>query len=228
MTAQRILHHFPLDPGSRQARLSLGEKRLPFVDVVERYWEERPEFLALNPSGLPPVLVEEEDGQSIVVCESRAILEHLEERAPDPGLLPRDPGDRAEVRRLVQWFDRKFDAEVNAFLIHEKMEKRLLGMGSPEFGAMRRGREMLRYHMQYIEHLLEERDWLGGRRLSLADLAAAAHLSIVDYFGDMPWSDFPTAKTWYMKIKSRPSFRPLLSDRWPGLPPAGHYDDLDF
>lgn len=228
MTTQRLLHHFPLDPGSRQVRLALGEKRLAFVEVVERYWEERPEFLALNPSGLPPVLIEDEDGQRVVVCESRAILEHLEERSPEPALLPRDPGDRAEARRLVQWFDRKFDAEVNAFLIHEKMEKRLLGMGSPEYAAMRRGRDMLRYHLQYMEHLLEQRDWLAGRRLSLADLAAAAHLSIVDYFGDMPWSDFPTAKTWYMKVKSRPAFRPLLSDRWPGLPPAGHYDDLDF
>jgi glutathione S-transferase len=228
MSAQRILHHFPLDPGSRQVRLALGEKRLPFVEVVERYWEGRPEFLALNPSGLTPVLIEDGDEGRVVVCESRAILEHLEEQAPEPALLVRDPGERAEARRLVQWFDRKFDFEVNAFLIHEKMEKRLLGLGSPEFTAMRRGRDALKQHLAYIESLLEERDWLAGRRLSLADLAAAAHLSVVDYFGDLTWADFPTVKTWYMKLKSRPSFRPLLSDRWPGMVPAGHYDDLDF
>ena len=228
MSAQRTLHHFPLDPGSRQVRLALGEKRLPFAEVVERYWEGRPEFLALNPSGLTPVLIEQLDGERIVVCESRAILEHLEEREPEPALLVRDPAERAEARRLVQWFDRKFDYEVNAFLIHEKMEKRLLGLGSPEFSAMRRGRDALKQHLAYIESLLEARDWLAGRRLSLADLAAAAHLSVVDYFGDLPWSDFATAKTWYMKVKSRPSFRPLLADRWPGLTPAPHYDDLDF
>jgi glutathione S-transferase len=228
MSLQRVLHHFPLDPGSRQARLALGEKKLPFVEVVERYWEGRADFLALNPSGLPPVLIEDDAGQRIVVCESRAVLEHLEEREPDPPLLPRDPADRAEARRIAQWFDRKFDSEVNAFLIHEKMEKRLLGMGSPEFAAMRRGRDALRQHLQYVESLLENREWLAGRRLTVADLAGAAHLSIVDYFGDMPWNDFPSAKTWYMKLKSRPSFRPLLADRWPGLPPAGHYDDLDF
>jgi glutathione S-transferase len=228
MSAQRTLHHFPLDPGSRQVRLALGEKRLPFLEVVERYWEGRPEFLALNPSGLTPVLIEERDEGRIVVCESRAILEHLEEQEPEPALLVRDLSERAEARRLIQWFDRKFDFEVNAFLMHEKMEKRLLGLGSPEFAAMRRGRDALKQHLAYIESLLETRDWLAGRRLSLADLAAAAHLSVVDYFGDVPWADFPVAKTWYMKLKSRPSFRPLLADRWPGMVPAGHYDDLDF
>ncbi|HEX8234089.1 MAG TPA: glutathione S-transferase family protein [Caulobacteraceae bacterium] len=228
MSAERTLHHFPLDPASRQARLALGEKKLPFTEVVERYWEGRPEFQALNASGLPPVLIEEADGERLVVCESRAILEHLEEREPEPALLARDPADRAEARRLMQWFDRKFDYEVNSLLVHERLEKRLLRLGSPDLGSMRRGREALRDHLAYVDSLMQSREWLAGRRLSLADVAAAAHLSVIDYFGDVPWGDYPAAKTWYMKIKSRPSFRPLLSDRWPGLAPAGHYDDLDF
>lgn len=228
MSAERTLHHFPLDPASRQARLVLGEKKLPFAEVIERYWEGRPEFLALNASGLPPVLIEVRDEERLVMCESRAILEHLEEREPEPALLARDPADRAEARRLINWFDRKFDYEVNSLLVHERLEKRLLRMGSPDLSAMRRGREALREHLGYVDGLMQARDWLAGRRLSLADLAGAAHLSVIDYFGDVPWGDYPAAKTWYMKIKSRPSFRPLLSDRWPGLAPAGHYDDLDF
>ena len=228
MSAKRTLHHFPLDPASRQVRLALAEKKLPFEEVIERYYEGRPEFKLLNPSGLTPVLVEERDGEKIVVCEARAILEHLEETEPDPALLPRDTGRRAEARRLMQWFDRKFDFEVNAFLVHEKMEKRLLGLGSPDYAAMRQGREGLRTHMVYLERLAEERDWMAGGRLTLADVAAAAHLSIIDYFGDVPWRDFPAVKTWYMKIKSRPSFRPLLGDRQPGLAPAAQYADLDF
>jgi glutathione S-transferase len=226
---ERILYHFPLDPASRQARLALGEKRLPFEPIVVRYWEQPPEFAKLNPSGLTPVLVEREDhGRAVVVCEVRAILEHLEEQHPQPELIGREPAERAETRRLMQWFDRKFDAEVDSYVLHEKLEKRLTKMGAPDLANMRLGREALRAHLAYLERLLSARDWLAGRRLSLADFAAAAHLSVLDYFGDVPWRDVPTAKTWYMKLKSRPCFRPLLADRWPGLAPAAHYDDLDF
>ncbi len=228
MTVERTLHHFPLDPASRQVRLALGEKRLAFRETPERYWERRPELTTLNPSGLTPVLIETEDGKTLVICESRAILEHLEDVAPEPELMGRDLAERAETRRLLQWFDRKFDYEVNGLLLHEKMEKRLLGLGAPDLANLRAGREALRAHMTYIEKLLNERDWLNGRRLSLADFAAAANLSVIDYFGDVPWTDFPALRTWYMRIKSRPCFRPLLTDRWPGLAPAAHYDDLDF
>jgi len=228
MSVERTLYHFPLDPASRQVRLALGEKRLPFQDKVEKYWEQRPDFLALNPSGLTPVLVETQGGKTTTICECRAILEHLEESVPEPDLLGRDPADRAAPRRLMQWFDRKFDFEVNGLLLHEKMEKRLHGLGAPELAALRAGREALRTHMAYTDKLLQARDWLAGRRLSLADFAAAAHLSVIDYFGDVPWRDYAAVKTWYMKLKSRPCFRPLLADRWPGLAPAAHYDDLDF
>lgn len=228
MSVERTLHHFPMDPASRQVRLSLGEKRLPFTEVQVRYWESPPDFLALNPSGLTPVLVESGPEGRLVLCESRAILDHLEEQVPEPALMGREPAERAETRRLLQWFDRKFDYEVGGYLLHEKLEKRLLKLGAPDLAALRHGREALRGHLVYIEGLLQERDWLAGRRLSLADFAAAAHLSVIDYFGDVPWRDFPAVKTWYMKLKSRPCFRPLLSDRCPGVAPAGHYDDLDF
>lgn len=228
MSVERTLHHFPLDPASRQVRLALGEKRLAFSDAPERVWEQRPDFLALNPSGLTPVLVEMDKGKRTVICEARPILEHLEEVAPEPNLLGRTPAERAEARRLMQWFDRKFDNEVNAWLLREKMEKRLFGLGAPDLSALRRGRDSLREHLAYVETLLADRDWLAGPRLSLADFAAGAHLSVIDYFGDIPWREFQAAKTWYMKLKSRPCFKPLLADRWPGLVPAGHYDDLDF
>ncbi|OYX36389.1 MAG: glutathione S-transferase [Caulobacterales bacterium 32-69-10] len=228
MIVERTLHHFPLDPFSRQARLALGEKRLPFREVIERYWE-RPESLnTLNPSGLTPVLVEMRGGEKLVLCESRALLEHLEEQYPEPGLLGHSAAERAEARRLVQWFDRKFDYEVNGLLLHEKMEKRLLGLGSPDPGALRAGREALKTHLGYMESLLDGRDWLAGERLSLADIAAAGHLSVIDYMGEIPWDQVPAVRLWYAKIKSRPCFRPLLGDRQPGLPPSAHYHDLDF
>lgn len=228
MALDRTLHHFALDPFSREVRLALGEKRLDFAEAHVRYWERPETLLALNPAGLPPVLVDGRGREAVTVCESRAILEHLEERHPDPPLLPADPAGRAEARRLVHWFDRRFDYEVNGLLLHEKMEKRLLGLGAPELAALRAGREALRAHLGMVEGLLAARDWLAGAELTMADLAAAAHLSVVDYMGEVPWNDFPHARRWYARIKSRPSFRPLLSDRQPGLPPVPHYDDLDF
>ncbi|MBI1197632.1 MAG: glutathione S-transferase family protein [Phenylobacterium sp.] len=229
MSVERTLHHFPLDPASRQVRLALGEKRLPFTEVSVRYWERPKELTRLNPSGMIPVLVETpSEGPPLVLCETRAILDYLEEAYPEPALLGREAADRAEARRLLTWFDRKFEFEASGFILHEKIEKRLLRLGAPELANLRQGRDGLRNHLQMMEDLLQDRDWLAGRRLSLADFAASAHLSVIDYFGDVPWRDFPTAKTWYMKLKSRPCFRPLLADRWPGLAPAGHYDDLDF
>lgn len=229
MSVERTLHHFPLDPASRQVRLVLGEKRIPFTEAPVKYWERPRELTKLNPSGMIPVLVETTEGeQPLVLCEARAILDHIEESSPEPALLGRDARERAEARRLLTWFDRKFEYEAGGFILHEKIEKRLMGLGAPEIANLRQGREGVKTHMLYLDRLLEDREWLAGKRLSLADFAAAAHFSVIDYFGDVPWADFPGVKTWYMKLKSRPCFRPLLADRWPGLTPARHYDDLDF
>ncbi len=224
----RILHHWSLDPGSRQIRIALSEKSLTFETEYQRFWEAPDDLIALNPSGLPPVLVEETDRGRLVLCEPRAILEYLEERYPEPPLLPSTLSDRAEARRLAAWFDGKFTAEVNACLLHEKLEKRIQSLGAPDTDAIRAGRDGLRWHLDYVSTLLDQRDGLAGPRFTLADLAAAAHLSCLDYLGDVPWDDFPLVKAWYQRIKCRPSFRAILADRLPGYPPISGYQDLDF
>ncbi|WP_421936755.1 glutathione S-transferase family protein [Phenylobacterium sp.] len=229
MTVERILHHFPLDPASRQVRLVLGEKRLPFVDHSVRYWERPRELTKMNPSGMVPILVETDgDAPPLVLCETRAIVDHLEETCREPSLFGPDPAERAEARRLITWFERKFEFEASSYILHEKIEKRLLGLGAPELANLRQGKDALKSHLFMLDDLLQAREWLAGKRLSLADFTAASYLSVIDYFGDVPWREAPAVKTWYMKMKSRPCFRPLLADRWPGLAPAGHYDDLDF
>ena len=134
----------------------------------------------------------------------------------------------AEARRLVDWFDRKYDGEVNAYLLHEKLEKRAQGLGSPDPAALRAGRDHLRWHLDYMAWLLESRDGLAGPRYTLADIAAAAHLSCADYLGDVPWDAFEPVKHWYQRVKCRPAFRGLLTDKLPGTPPSAHYADLDF
>jgi len=228
MSAALVLHHFAFDPASRLVRLALGEKRLPFTEAPVRWFEGDAEFERLNPSGRLPVLVIEDAHERLVLCETSAILGFCEEEIPDPPLLPQGQAERAEARRLTQWFERKFETEVDALLLHEKMEKRLLRLGAPDMAAMRDGRLALRRHLGYAEQLLREREWLAGRRLTLADFAAAAQLSVLDYFAEVGWGEHPAVKQWYMKLKSRPCFRPLLADRLPGVPPASHYDDLDF
>ena len=222
-----VLFHFPFDPGSRAARLALGEARIEWTEVLVRPWEDDCPVGDLNPSGMPPVL-QVEGRPSLTLCEAGAILGWIEDGQKAPLLMPADAAERAEVRRLTAWFERRFTDEVNAVLLHERMEKPLLRLGPPEARMLREGREALKHHLATFEGLLARRDWFAGRRLSQADIVAAAHLSILDYFGEITWANWPGLKTWYMKIKSRPCFRPLLADRFQGVVPAACYADLDF
>lgn len=219
------LHHFWLCPFSRKVRIVLAEKELDFELKFEKFWQRRDEFLSLNPAGQVPVLVEP-DGTAL--CESAAICEYLDETFSAETLLGVDARARAETRRLVAWFDLKFYAEVTQNLVDEKVLKRFMSMGEPNSDAMRAGRQNVGYHLDYIAYLADRRNWLAGDDFSLADIAAAAQLSCVDYLGDVPWDSHGAAKDWYARVKSRPSFQPLLKDSIAGFHPPHHYADLDF
>ena len=226
------LFQHPLCPHSRYVRLMLGEYGIEARLVEERFWERREEFLLLNPTGEIPVLVT--DGQP-AVPGATVIAEFLAETHGDEAehrLLPASISQRVEVRRLASWFNDKFHAEVSGPLVLERVFKRHMtleqGGGPPDTDAMRAARTNIRYHLAYIGWLVQTRDWLAGDRLSLADLAAAAHISVADYLGDVPWNDDEAAKNWYARVKSRPSFRPLLAETLAGIPPAKNYADLDF
>jgi glutathione S-transferase len=221
----RLLYHFWLSPFARKIRLVLQEKNLEFTPKIEKVWERRPEFLALNPAGEVPVLIEP-DGT--VLAEAASIAEFLDEVYREKLLLGINPLDRAEVRRLVAWFDVKMNREVTDNLVGEKVMKRFQGFGQPNSTAIRAGKSNLGYHLEYITYLAERRRWLAGDHFSLADISAAAHLSSLDYLGDVPWDEHEPSKEWYARVKSRPSFRPLLADHVPGITPPAHYTDLDF
>lgn len=203
----------------------LREKGLEAELRAEKIWERREAFLRLNPAGEVPVLLTP-DGS--VIPDAVVIAEYLEDVHPEPSMLGQDPLDRAEVRRLEQWFDRKFGQEVSGLLLEEKVIKRLLGSGNPNSSAIRAANQNIHYHLDYIGWLTDRRNWLAGENVSRADLTAAAHLSCIDYLGDVPWDDHPSARDWYARIKSRPSMRPILADLLPGTPPPPHYANLDF
>ncbi len=221
----KTLYHLWLSPYCRKVRIVLAEKKIDYRLETENTWLRRREFLVINPAGEVPVLIED-DGTSI--ADSQAICEYLEEIVPTPSIFPVDPKERAEARRIVAWFDRKFSAEVSENLVGEKIFKRFLKTGAPNSALIRAGQQNIHYHLDYIGWLSERRNWLAGGVFSIADIAAAAHLSSVDYLGDVPWEDHISAKEWYVRIKSRPSFRAILADHLPGEPPPKHYADLDF
>ena len=219
-----VLYHYPLSPFSRKVRLVLAEKRIEVKLVEEPYWERSPDLLRRNPAGKVPVL----RLGTRTLTESLPICEYLEETHPTPPLLPKGAEARHEVRRLVGWFDDKFNHEVTRKLLVERVFKKVTGGGYPDSSNVKAGARAVKYHLDYMAWLLEQRRWLAGNEMTLADFAAAAHLSCLDYVSDVDWHRSELVKDWYAKIKSRPAFRGLLADQVPGFLPPAHYADLDF
>lgn len=227
------LYHHPMNAGARYVRLLLAEYDQEASFLEEKAWQRRPEFLALNPAGTVPVM-QSSDGTTI--CGAIIIGEYLDETAGalmrDRRLMPENSAARAETRRLVEWFLVKFESDVNRHILQQRVFKQLMrseeGGGPPDSSIIRAGRANLENHMKYVAMLASSRDWIGGNSMSCADLATAAALSVLDYLGEVKWEKVPAAKEWYARMKSRPSFRPLLGDKVLGLPPASHYVDLDF
>ncbi len=218
------LYHYPLSPFCRKVRLCMAEKKIEVGLVEERYWEQDPDFLRRNPAGKVPVL----KMGSRTMSESAAICEYLDETHPTPPLFPSGAEARCEVRRLVGWFDDKFYHEVTAKLIGERVYRKVMGTGYPDSTNVKAGARAIKYHLDYMARLLDERRWLAGNDMTMADFAAAAQLSCLDYTSDVDWNRHEVLKDWYAKIKSRPAFRSILADEVPGFQPAAHYADLDF
>jgi len=222
-----------MSAASRFVRLILQEYGYQYDLVEEQPWEKRRELLALNPAGTLPVYV---DDNMRALCGATVISEFLDEThgvlKRDRRLLTEDPFQRAEIRRLTEWFLEKMEQDVTHLLVRERVFKLhmppTLGGGAPDSKILRTARSNVRQHMKYLAWLAASRPWLAGDRLSYADLAAAATVSVLDYLGEINWQEAPQAKEWYQRLKSRPSFRPLLTERIRGVTPVSHYADLDF
>lgn len=219
------LYHFALCPFSRKIRLVLSEKGVDFDPVSIQPWDAPEEFYHLNHAGRTPVL--HDPSKRITLVDSQAICEYLEETVDRSPLVLGSAAQRAEIRRLVALFDQIFYADVTHPLLHEKMKKRLILRTAPDSGVLRRAMRLAHEHLEYIDWLVGNRRWLAGSQLSLADFAAAAQISVIDYLGGLDWRGHEDAHGWYRVIKSRPSFGQLLADKMEGLPPPRNYSDVN-
>ncbi len=224
----RTVFHYPLCPFSRKVRLVLSEKKIDFTLKNEPIWKKQEDFLELNPAGQVPVFIDDIQGVPFCLSESQAILEYLEEAYPEIPLMPKDLQERAEVRRLCHYIDSKFYDDVIHKIVYEKTLKRLMGEGGPDSRHLRDGTQALLPYLDYFSWLLEKRYWLAGESLTLADFTLAAHLSCLDYMGGVPWEKYLEVKDWYTRLKSRPSFQPLLTDTVAGIVLSPNYRNLDF
>ncbi len=220
------LHQFPLCPFSRKVRLLLGEKGVGYELVAAHPWERADEFTSLSQAGRTPVMVDSARGT--VLADSVAITEFFDETVEGKPMISGTALNRAEIRRLVALFDQDFFTDVTGPLLSERMLKRVVHRAPPDTAALRAAMKAANSHLDYIDYLIDHFRWLGGATLSLADLAAAAQISVADYLGGIDWTGHDQTKSWYAALKSRPSFRPLLAERMGGVAPPRHYDQPDF
>lgn len=219
------IHHYSLCPFSRKLRLVLREKGIEFELFHEAFWQRNAAFLKLNPAGETPVIVTD---KKKVLSGNSAIFEYLEEQYPQRKLLPILSDDRAEVRRITEWFDNKFYNEVTKYILFEKIIKTIAKVGAPNSQVLFAAKNNLKNHLDYMTYLLKESRYLFSDEPSLCDFAASAQISVLDYVGDIPWPQYREIKEWYALLKSRPSFRPILNDRISNFAPPAYYPDPDF
>ncbi len=219
------LYHYPICPLSRTIRVLLTEKKLSFYPVIEIFWERREKYVRLNPMANVPLLVAK---PNLVIADIYAIIEFLEEEHQDIVLIHGSPQEKAEIRRVMAWFNNKFYNEVVGLILNEKIYNFFKSGTDADHKLLTVARQNLAYHMRYLQFLLSRRNWIAGNEMSLADIAVACQLSSLDYLGEINWNNYPVAKDWYAIIKSRPSFRDILQDMLSGFRPAAHYRELDF
>ncbi len=225
MPDSRRLYHTSFSPSCRKMRMLMDEMGLEYKLIEEPVWQQRKEFLEMNPAGDVPVMI---DGNGLRLCGSYVVTEYLEEGYQVDSFIGATLGDRAEVRRMIHWADNKLLKEVTQPLLHEKFFCSMLKLGQPDTNKIRRAKKFLEDHIAYFESMLEKHEFIASEHFSLADMSVAAHISLYDYLDDMPWKRNSKLKSWYALMKSRPSMQRVLKDRVRGLKPPAHYENPDF
>lgn len=221
----RDLYHYPLDAFGRVVRIYLHEKSLDYRSMEEFPWDRKKLFSENHVFSDLPTLIET-DGT--IIESAYSIIEHVEQSYRANALMGDSLKMKSEVRRISMLFNVYFFSEVTNNIIFEKIIKKYLDRSSPDSSSIRKGNGNLEKYFEYIAWLTNRRNWLAGNEFSLADISAAAQISCLDYVGSIEWEKYPEVKDWYVRIKSRPSFREILHDKIANVSPSSWYSNLDF
>jgi len=197
------LYHDVPSSNCDRVKIALDEKGLSYERIRVRLAmneQKSPEFLKLNPYGKIPVLVEE--GQ--VLFESCIINEYLDEKYPDPPLMPEDPYLRGRGRVLVDYALNY--AHEPYWALRGEMRKPVAERNST---GIENSRNRLRELMVYLENALGEREYFLGE-LSLADIAIAPRFLRAETYGALPAPSLPRLSAWLERLKQRPSVKAIL------------------
>ena len=219
------LYHHPSCPFCRCARIVLAEKEIDFNMEVLEPWKDQEDILHLNPAGNLPILMTPSED---VICGYRPICNYINEITMNP-LLPNEAMVRAEIRWVCDFFNENFYHAVTKPLLTARIYTRLCGI-TADANCLRTGHRNREIYLNMFEQMLHKDDYVGCHEFSFGDVAAGAHVSLLDYCGEMVWDTekYPRIYEWYSAVKSRPSFQKLLTDRIGTIIPSRTYANLDF
>ncbi len=197
------LYDFSTSPNCQRVKVVLEEKGLAYetVPVDLRKGEQKaPEYVAMNPYGKVPVLV---DGDT-VLYESCIINEYLEDKYPDPALLPADPSTRARIRILIDY------GIVHTNESHQAIRAEMMKPeGERDADALAAAKARFIEELQPLEKELGGRDYMAGD-FSLLDAAHFPRVMRHVQWGILPDPGLPLLDAWYQRMAVRPSVRAIL------------------
>ncbi len=196
------LYHHPFSSNARKAVMTaklLGSPvELVFVNLAKGE-QKTPEYLALNPNGRVPTLV---DGD-YALWESYAIMTYLADKSPEKAantLYPTSARARADVHRWLFWAAHHLSPTIGT-LNFENMLKKMFGQGDPDPAVVARAERDLRVLATVLDSHLSNRTWLSGEGLTLADVAVACPLmSTVP--ARLPVTDFANLQAWFTRVQA--------------------------
>lgn len=227
------MYSSPFCPFSRKVIFFLDERGIDYQLTDVKYWLRDKDFVKLNQASETPVLKNMQTQE--VICDSFLICNYIDEVEANEdelgyfNFLGNGLPEKYEIQRLHMWFDKKFYNEVSKHFIEEIFLNYVRGNKTTDMEKINIVLQNLDKHILYIEYLLSKRKWLACESFSVADMAAATQLSILDYMGYIDWNKYRKLKDWYIIIKSKQGFKKILYDtKIVGFKPSACYTELDF
>jgi len=197
------LYDFASSPNCQRVKVVLAEKKLPYEAVpidLRKGEQKKPDFLKLNPNGKVPVII---DG-STVLYESCIINEYLEDKYPEPPLMPKDPDRKARIRLLIDYGLDQMDSSYQKLRIESMKSEQ-----EKNQEIIENARNEIKNLLQRFEREIGDQGYLAGD-FSLLDAALIPRFLRLEGFGVLPDSSLPRLGKWLQRMKERPSVRAIM------------------